>query len=77
MSAVGLLVIGDLACGFAQTGPQLYAFRAIAGIGNGGIACLTMIIVSDVVSLEDRGKLVIRSPFSDLTYLLVIGIRVS
>jgi MFS family permease len=56
LTAVGLLAIGDLACSFAQTGPQLYAFRAIPGIGNGGIAALTMIIVSDVVTLENRGK---------------------
>jgi MFS family permease len=56
LSAVGLLALGDLLCSFAQTGPQLYAFRAISGIGNGGIAALAMIIVSDVVTLENRGK---------------------
>jgi MFS family permease len=27
LSAVGLLALGDLLCGFAKTGPQLYAFR--------------------------------------------------
>jgi MFS family permease len=56
LSAVVLLALGDLACSFAQTGPQLYAFRAISGIGNGGVTALTMIIVSDVVTLENRGK---------------------
>jgi len=56
LSAVGLLVIGDLLCGFAKTGPQLYAFRGISGVGNGGITAMTMMIVSDIVSLEDRGK---------------------
>jgi MFS family permease len=53
---IGLLTIGDLLCGFAKTGPQLYAFRGIAGVGNGGIAALSMIIVSDTVSLERRGR---------------------
>jgi EmrB/QacA subfamily drug resistance transporter len=56
LSSVGLLSLGDLLCGFAQTGPQLYAFRAIAGVGTGGIGALTMMIVSDIVTLEIRGK---------------------
>ncbi|KAF2467736.1 MFS general substrate transporter [Lindgomyces ingoldianus] len=51
-----LLAVGDLLCGFAQTGPQLYAFRGIAGMANGGIMALSMMIVSDVVTLEERGK---------------------
>ena len=56
LSAVGLLALGDLLCGFAKSGPQLYAFRGISGVGQGGITALTMMIVSDVVTLEDRGK---------------------
>lgn len=54
--SLGFLALGDLLCGFAQTGPQLYAFRAIAGVGTGGIGTLTMMIVSDIVTLENRGK---------------------
>ncbi|RDL37184.1 putative mfs transporter protein [Venustampulla echinocandica] len=56
LSAVGLLALGDLLCGFAKTGPQLYAFRGISGVGSGGITALAMMIVSDVVTLENRGK---------------------
>lgn len=56
LSAVALLSIGDLLCGFAQTGPQLYGFRAVSGVAAGGIGALTMMIVSDVVTLENRGK---------------------
>ncbi|ESZ93315.1 hypothetical protein SBOR_6296 [Sclerotinia borealis F-4128] len=56
LTAVGLLALGDLLCGFAQTGPQLYVFRGISGIGSGGIMALSMMIVSDVVTLENRGK---------------------
>lgn len=51
-----ILAISDLACGLAQTPAQLYVFRGFCGIGNGGITSLTMVIVSDIVSLEDRGK---------------------
>jgi MFS family permease len=56
LASIGLLALGDLLCGFARTGPQLYAFRGIAGVGNGGITALSMIIVSDIVTLERRGK---------------------
>ncbi len=56
LSAVALLALGDLLCSFSKTGPQLYAFRGIAGVGSGGITALTMMIVSDVVTLENRGK---------------------
>lgn len=51
-----LLALGDLLCGFAQTGPQLYAFRGIAGVANGGIMALVMMVVSDVTTLEQRGE---------------------
>lgn len=51
-----ILAIFDLACGFAQTATQIYVFRGFTGIGTGGITSLSMIIVSDIVSLKDRGK---------------------
>lgn len=35
---------------------QLIIFRAIQGLGGGGILTLSMIIIGDVVSLKDRGK---------------------
>lgn len=35
---------------------MLYIFRSIAGIGGGGMTNLAMVIVSDVVSLEQRGN---------------------
>ncbi|KAG7107744.1 Efflux pump dotC like protein [Verticillium longisporum] len=53
---LALMGIGDLACGFSQTAEQLFAFRAIAGVGGGGINSLVMIIVSDVTTLQNRGK---------------------
>lgn len=53
---LGLLAGGDLVCGFAKTKEQLFAFRAIAGIGGGGVNSIAMIIVSDITTLENRGK---------------------
>lgn len=51
-----LLALGDLLCGFARTGPTLFVFRALSGIGAGGVNSLVMVIVSDITTLKDRGK---------------------
>ncbi|KAJ5013035.1 D-galactonate dehydratase [Colletotrichum sp. SAR 10_99] len=56
LSAIGLLALADLLCGLSQNAAMFYIFRGIAGIGGGGITNLAMIIVSDVVTLEQRGK---------------------
>lgn len=34
----------------------MIVFRALSGAGGGGIVSLSMIIVSDIVSLKERGK---------------------
>lgn len=56
LSALGLLSIADLLCGFAQNPAMFYVFRGMAGIGGGGVTSLAMIIVSDIVTLQERGK---------------------
>ncbi|GJN91636.1 hypothetical protein Rhopal_004659-T1 [Rhodotorula paludigena] len=56
LGSLFLFVLGDLLCGFAKNGIWLYACRGVAGIGGGGINSLSMIIVSDVVNVRDRGK---------------------
>jgi MFS family permease len=56
LSALILLAICDLLCGFSQNATMLYIFRALAGIANGGITSLSMMIVSDIVTLKERGK---------------------
>ncbi|CAA9963250.1 hypothetical protein P3342_008801 [Pyrenophora teres f. teres] len=54
--ALALLTISDLLCGFAQNDVMLYVFRGFSGVANGGVASLSAMIVSDVVTLEQRGK---------------------
>ncbi|KAK4498724.1 hypothetical protein PRZ48_009234 [Zasmidium cellare] len=56
LSAIVLLVVADILCSIAPNAISLYVFRALAGIANGGINSLTMMIVSDVVTLKQRGK---------------------
>ncbi|OLN91615.1 putative MFS-type transporter C16A3.17c 2 [Colletotrichum chlorophyti] len=56
MICLVFMAVGDILCGFSKTKEQLFAFRAIAGIGGGGINSIVMIIVSDITTLENRGK---------------------
>ncbi|CAK7210399.1 hypothetical protein SBRCBS47491_000771 [Sporothrix bragantina] len=56
LAAVALLAGADLGCGLSHSPAAFYVCRALAGIGGGGITNLSMIIVSDVVTLEQRGR---------------------
>lgn len=56
LSAIVLLSVSDLLCGLSTTSTMLYICRGLAGVANGGITSLTMMIVSDTVSLKERGK---------------------
>ncbi|KAJ7285974.1 MFS general substrate transporter [Mycena rebaudengoi] len=50
------IIIGSALCGAAQSMVMLIVARAVQGVGGGGIMQLVNITVSDIVSLEDRGK---------------------
>ncbi|OCF44230.1 hypothetical protein I317_01848 [Kwoniella heveanensis CBS 569] len=56
LGSLFLFALGDLLAGFAKNKVWLYCARAVAGIGGGGINSLSMIIMSDVVTLRERGK---------------------
>lgn len=47
--------IGSTLCGFARTIEELIAARAVAGLGGAGMNTITSILMSDVVSLRERG----------------------
>lgn len=51
-----IFFLGSLASSLSQTAIQLIVFRAIAGVGGGGLMTVAQVIVSDVVSLRQRGK---------------------
>ncbi|KAJ3158888.1 hypothetical protein HK101_001219 [Irineochytrium annulatum] len=48
--------LGSMVCALAPTMEWLIFGRAVAGVGGGGIFSLVMIIISDIVSIQDRGK---------------------
>jgi EmrB/QacA subfamily drug resistance transporter len=54
--AVVIFLIGTILCASSQTMWQLIAFRAIQGIGSGGMVALLPGIIGDVVPPRERGK---------------------
>ncbi|WIV59798.1 MFS transporter [Amycolatopsis nalaikhensis] len=56
LAAIGIFVAGSLASTFAQSMYQLAAFRAVQGLGAGGLMSLAMTILGDIVPPRERAK---------------------
>jgi EmrB/QacA subfamily drug resistance transporter len=54
--ALGLFVLGSAAAGFAQNTDWLIVFRVFQGLGGGGLAALSQIIMADIISPRERGR---------------------
>ena len=54
--AIIIFLIGSALCGLSQTMNQLIVFRAIQGIGAGGLMSLIFAIVGDIVPPRQRGR---------------------
>ncbi|EOD66223.1 MFS transporter [Amycolatopsis vancoresmycina] len=56
LTAIGIFVAGSLASTFATSMYQLAAFRAVQGLGAGGLMSLAMTILGDIVPPRERAK---------------------
>ena len=54
--AIITFLIGSFAAGAATSMTQLIAFRAVQGLGAGGLMSLTFVIIGDIISPRERGK---------------------
>ena len=54
--AIVIFVLATAAAGFSQDTTTLIAFRAVQGIGAGGLAALSQVIMADIISPRERGR---------------------
>ncbi len=55
-AAIIIFLVGSALSGLSRNMLQLVAFRALQGMGGGGLMAMTMAIIGDVVSPRERGK---------------------
>ena len=56
LAAIGIFLAGSALSGAAQDLTELIAFRALQGLGAGGLMTLAMAIVAEIVSPRERGR---------------------
>jgi MFS family permease len=52
--ALGVFAVGSLACGLAQTLPQLLAARVLQALGGGGLMTLSQALIGELVPPRER-----------------------
>lgn len=56
MTAISIFVVGSMLCGIATSMYELAAFRAIQGLGAGGLMSMALAIIGDIVPPRERAK---------------------
>ena len=56
LAAIVIFLVGSALCGQSRNMGELIAFRAVQGVGGGGLMVLTQAIIGDIVPARERGK---------------------
>ena len=56
MVSISIFLLGSALCGTAQTMGELIAFRALQGVGAGGLIPLSQAAIADLFSPRERGS---------------------
>jgi EmrB/QacA subfamily drug resistance transporter len=55
-SAIAIFLVGSALCGLSQDMIELIVFRALQGLGGGGLIVVTVAVVGDIVPPRERGR---------------------
>jgi EmrB/QacA subfamily drug resistance transporter len=55
-TAIGIFLVGSALCGLSQNMIELTVFRALQGLGAGGLIVIALAIIGDVVPPRERGR---------------------
>jgi len=54
--AISIFLVGSVLCGLSQTMIQLIVFRAVQGLGAGGLMTLAQTTIGDLIPPRERGR---------------------
>ena len=57
LAGIGIFLLGSMLCGFAWSIPSLIVFRMIQGVGAGAIQPISITVIGDMYSVQERGKI--------------------
>jgi EmrB/QacA subfamily drug resistance transporter len=55
-TAIVIFLVGSALCGISQNMAELIAFRAVQGLGAGGLMVVSIAVIGDVIPPRERGK---------------------
>src|SRR5438128_2872045 len=55
-TAIVIFLVGSVLCGISQNMGELIAFRALQGLGAGGLMVTTLAVVGDIIPPRERGR---------------------